>query len=180
VAGSRAQRGLGLLGRGPLIFASVGSMLPFERFVRAVDEWAQENPAQDVFLQIGETKYEPRYAPFARMVPMTEYRRHLRQCDLFVAHVGMGSILQALEDRKQTLMLPRHQEWGEHTTDHQIHTAERFSHLPGLKMVDTVEDLRREMSALLTAPLALGDAISNQASPELIAGVRNFLNGVKA
>lgn len=169
-----------MLGRGTLIFASVGSMLPFERLVRAVDEWARDNPAQDVFLQIGETEYEPRHAPFARMVAMTEYRRRLRECDLFVAHVGMGSILQALEDRKQMLMLPRHQEWGEHTTDHQIHTAERFGHLPGLKVVDTVEELHREMGALLQVPLAMGDAISNQASPGLLAGVRNFLDGVRA
>jgi len=169
-----------LLGRGTLIFASVGSMLPFERLVRAVDEWARDNPSEEVFIQIGETEYEPQHAPFARMIPMTEYRQRLRDCDLFVAHVGMGSIFQALEDRKQTLMLPRHQEWGEHTTDHQLHTAERFGYLPGLKVVDTVEDLQREMTALLKSPLVTGDAISNQASPELIAGVRNFLNGVRA
>lgn len=163
-----------------MIFASVGSMLPFERLVRGVDEWARDNPGEEVFLQIGETEYQPRYAPFARMVAMTEYRHRLRACDLFVAHVGMGSILQALEDRKQMLMLPRHREWGEHTTDHQIHTAERFGHLPGLKVVDRVEDLHREMSALLRAPLPMGDAICNQASPGLLAGVRDFLNGVRA
>ncbi|RZF60648.1 hypothetical protein EWE75_22035 [Sphingomonas populi] len=163
-----------------MIFASVGSMLPFERLVRAVDDWAHANPSQDVFIQIGDTEYEPKHAPFARMIPMTQYRQRLRDCDLFVAHVGMGSILQALEDRKQMLMLPRHQEWGEHTTDHQIHTAERFGYLPGLKVVDTVDDLHREMSALLDAPLMMGDAISNHADPGLIAGVRDFLNGARA
>jgi len=155
-------------------------MLPFERLVRAVDEWSRLNPSKEVFLQIGETQYEPRHAPFARMISMAEYRRRLRECDLFVAHVGMGSILQALEDRKQMLMLPRHQEWGEHTSDHQLHTAERFGHLPGLKVVDTVEALQREMTALLQTPLPTGDAISNQASPELLAGVCNFLNGLRA
>lgn len=169
-----------MLGCSALIFASVGSMLPFERLVRAVDDWAHANPLQDVFIQIGDTEYEPKHAPFARMIAMTEYRQRLRDCDLFVAHVGMGSILQALEDRKQTLMLPRHQEWGEHTTNHQIHTAERFGHLPGLKVVDTVEDLHREMCTLLEVPLVIGDAISNQASPGLIAGVRDFLNGIRA
>jgi len=150
-------------------------MLPFERLVQGVDEWARDNPSQDVFLQTGDTEYEPRHAPFARMIPMTEYRQRLRECDLFVAHVGMGSILQALEDRKQMLLLPRHREWGEHTTDHQIHTAERFGHLPGLRVVDSVEDLHREMSALIEVPLAMGDAISNQASAGLIAGGRKYV-----
>lgn len=155
-------------------------MLPFERLVRGVDEWARDNPPEALFMQIGATQYEPKHAPFARMIPMAEYRQRLQSCDLFVAHVGMGSILQALEDRKQMLMLPRHREWGEHTTDHQIHTAERFGHLHGLKVVDTVEDLHREMTALLQSPLATGDAISNHASPGLIAGVRDFLDGVRA
>lgn len=168
-----------MLGGGPVIFASVGSMLPFERFVRAVDEWARDNPSQKVFLQIGDTDYEPVHASFARMVRLTEYRRRLRECDLFVAHVGMGSILQALEDRKQALMLIRHREWGEHTTDHQLHTARRFGHVPGLRIVDSAQDLQRGMSALLNRPMAVGEAISNQASPGLIAGVRNFLDDVR-
>lgn len=169
-----------MLGGGPVIFASVGSMLPFERFVRGVDEWARDNPDEAVYIQIGGTEYEPRHAPFTRMMPMTEYRERLRTCDLFVAHAGMGSILQALEERKQTLMLPRHQEWGEHTTDHQIHTVERFGHLPGLRVVDTVEDMHREMTGLLANPLVMDAAISNQASPELISGVRTFLAGIRA
>jgi UDP-N-acetylglucosamine transferase subunit ALG13 len=163
-----------------VIFASVGSMLPFERLVQGVDEWARDNPGQVVYIQIGETEYEPRHVPFTRMMPMAEYRERLRACDLFVAHVGMGSILQALEERKQTLMLPRHQEWGEHTTDHQIHTAERFGHLPGLKVVDSVADLHREMTALLADPIKMDEAISDHASPELLAGVRSFLDGVRA
>ena len=168
-----------MLGFGAVIFASVGSMLPFERLVRAVDAWAGANPGQAVFIQIGDTAYEPVHAPFARMIPMQDYRQRLRDCDLFVAHVGMGSILQELEDGKQALMLPRHREWGEHTTDHQIHTAERFGHLPGLKVVDTADDLQREMSAMLATPLSTGDTISNEASPELVAGVRDFLNGTR-
>jgi UDP-N-acetylglucosamine transferase subunit ALG13 len=169
-----------VLGLGVLIFASVGSMLPFERFVRAVDEWAAAHPAEQVFIQIGDTEYEPRHAPFARMIAITEYRRRLHECDLFVAHVGVGSLLQALEEGKQTLMLPRHAKWGEHTTDHQLHTANRFRHLAGVRIVDSVEDLQQQMSALLAEPLTTDAGISSQASPELIAGVRNFLDGVRA
>ncbi len=75
-----------------MIFASVGSMLPFDRFVRAVDDWAAANPHKDVFVQIGETEYEPQHAPFARMIPMAEYRQRLHDCDLFVA-VGSSLVV---------------------------------------------------------------------------------------
>jgi UDP-N-acetylglucosamine transferase subunit ALG13 len=153
-------------------------MLPFERMVRAVDEWAKDNPQEEVFLQIGDTRYEPQHAPFARIIPITEYRSRLRECDLFVAHCGMGAILQALEERKQLLMLPRIREWGEHTTDHQLHTALRFAYLPGLKVVDDVVALKEEMSGLLETPLFPGDAISKDASPNLLTGVRTFLSRI--
>jgi UDP-N-acetylglucosamine transferase subunit ALG13 len=155
-------------------------MLPFDRLVQAVDEWARDNPGEAVYIQIGEGDYEPRHAPFTRVMPMTEYRRRLRECDLFVAHTGMGSILQALEEKKQMLMLPRLHSLGEHTTDHQLHTAARFGHLQGLKIVDDVATLKSEMSRLLKEPLASGDAIANTASPQLLAGVTAFLDTARA
>ena len=162
-----------------MIFASVGSMLPFDRFVRAVDDWAADNPSEEVFIQIGEGEYEPRHAPFVRVMPMTEYRHRLRTCRLFVAHVGMGSILQALEERKQMLLLPRLHSLGEHTTDHQLHTASRFGHLKGLKIADDVPSLHREMCRLLVEPLETSPAIASTASAELIAGVAKFLDAAQ-
>ena len=163
-----------------MIFASVGSMLPFDRLVRAVDVWACDNPGEDVFLQIGDTPYEPRHAPFARIMPMSAYRERLRACDLFVAHAGMGSILQALEERKQMLMLPRHQSRGEHTTDHQLHTTANLGDRPGLKVVDDTAALQSEMTAMLARPIPLGDALPDHAPEPLLAGIRSFLSSVRA
>lgn len=159
-----------------MIFATVGSMLPFDRFVQGVDEWAGNNPDVTVYIQIGAGDYLPVHAEYTRMMPMAEYRQRLRDSKLFVAHVGMGSILQALEDRKQMLLMPRRQDLGEHTTDHQLHTAARFGQIAGLRIAETVPELQRDMSKLLRSPLAVGDAISTQASPQLIEGVTGFLS----
>ena len=162
-----------------VIFASVGSMLPFDRLVKAVDEWARDNPGHGVFIQIGEGAYEPHYASYARIMPMADYRERLRLCDLFVAHVGMGAILQGLEESKQMLLMPRQQKLGEHTTDHQLHTAARFGHRPGIKIVDDADALKLEIGRLITAPLVTGDGISDQSSPELIAHVARFLDSAR-
>jgi UDP-N-acetylglucosamine transferase subunit ALG13 len=154
-------------------------MLPFDRLIRAVDDWARDNPSVPVFIQIGEGDYEPRHAPFVRIMPMAEYRERVRRCDLFVAHVGMGSILQALEERKQLLMMPRRHDLGEHTTAHQLHTAERFRERKGLMIVDDGAQLKQQMTHLLAEPLPTGEAISDQASKELIAGVTRFLDAAR-
>jgi len=154
-------------------------MLPFDRLVEAVDEWARDNSDHDVFIQIGEGAYEPRNASFARIMPMADYRERLRLCDLFVAHVGMGAILQALEESKQMLLMPRQQTLGEHTTDHQLHSAARFKHRTGIKIVDDGDELKREIGRLIAAPLTTADRISDQSSPELIAHVAQFLDSAR-
>lgn len=158
-----------------MIFASVGSMLPFDRLVQAVDEWAHANPSEAVFIQIGDGKYEPRYAPFVRVMPQAEYRRKIEECALFVAHVGMGSILQALELRKQLLMLPRLASLREHTTDHQLHTAARFRDVEGLLIVDDVGGLAAAMSRLLHDPLPPSAGIPRYAPQPMIDQVARYL-----
>lgn len=166
-----------MLGEHPLIFASVGSMLPFDRFVQAVDEWARDNPLQEVFIQIGGGAYEPLHAPFARMVPLVEYRRRLNDCDLFIAHVGMGSILQAMEARKQMLLMVRDYNRGEHTTDHQAATAKRFRGKSGLCIVDTEDALKASITELLRTPLTSSGSFSTKASPQLLNAVATYLRG---
>jgi UDP-N-acetylglucosamine transferase subunit ALG13 len=164
-----------MLGSDPVIFVSVGSMLPFDRLVRAAEDWAHANPGEQVFIQIGEGEYEPRHAPWVRIMPHGEYRKRLEECDLFVAHVGMGSILQGLEVRKQMLLLPRLAAKREHTTDHQLHTAARFKDTPGLMIVDDVTALQTNMSRLLRSPMKASDGIPRFAESAFTDRVAGFL-----
>lgn len=168
----------GRVARRKSVFASVGSMLPFDRFVQGVDEWAAANPEVDCFIQIGGGEYEPQHAQWTRMMPHRDYLERLERCSLFVAHVGVGSILQALEARKQVLMLPRLASLGEHTTDHQLHTASRFGSIQGLKIVDDINSLKHEISTLLFAPLPEADQISEFAPVEFTTRISRYLNGL--
>jgi len=159
-----------------MIFASVGSMLPFDRLTRAVDEWAGANPATPVFLQIGAGQYLPRHAQWARMVTHDDYLRRLRQCDLFVAHVGIGSIIQALEIGTRMVMLPRLASLGEHTTEHQLHTAAHFGDSPGLTIVDTTQALQAAMSEFAGRPLTRERRIAAFAPTHMTDRIRHFIN----
>jgi UDP-N-acetylglucosamine transferase subunit ALG13 len=150
-------------------------MLPFDRFVCAIDQWAADHPETPVFLQIGRGAYEPKHAEWARIVPHADYARRLRDCDLFVAHVGMGSILQALEAKKQMLLLARHQSLGEHTTDHQLHTAKRFGATPGLRIAEDERELQRLVGELLANPLPSGDTLPSAAPAAFIERIGAFL-----
>jgi UDP-N-acetylglucosamine transferase subunit ALG13 len=87
----------------------------------------------------------------------------------------MGSILQSLELRKQLLMLPRLAAQREHTTDHQLHTADRFRHIQGLMIVDDTDALKAAMTRLLLQPMAPSDGLSPYAPQPMIDHVARYL-----
>jgi UDP-N-acetylglucosamine transferase subunit ALG13 len=164
-----------MLGAGAVIFVSVGSMLPFDRLVRAVDAWAAAHPGTPVFAQIGEGEFQPAHCEWTRMLAHDEYSRRLDACRLFVAHVGMGSILQAMERQKQALLMPRLAAQREHTTDHQLHTAEKFGSRPGIRIVSDGDALQAEMTRLLDRPLEGSAALSPFAPPTTTDRLRSYL-----
>lgn len=164
------------MGVRPVIFVSVGSVLPFDRLVEAADHWAGENGGTEVFFQIGDGSYEPAHGAWARTLPATAFRQKLAQCRLFVGHVGMGSILQASEVGRPMLLLPRLRERGEVTTDHQLHTAARLSGRAGLHIVYGVDSLHSELSRLAGSNASLAPA--RRSAPELLLSkVRQFAVG---
>lgn len=175
MAGRRRAGRRRLLGGGAVIFASVGSMLPFERFVRAIDDWAAANRNERVFLQIGETEFEPKHAEWCRILPPADYRRALEECRFFVAHVGMGSILQGIEARKPMILLVRKPELGEHTQDHQRATAAKFIGKRGIRITEDESELLSIMDSMTANRAEVPDSVSTEASPELITNVREFL-----
>lgn len=144
----------------PDVFVSVGSMMPFDRLVRAMDEWAAANPGLSVLIQIGRGKYEPRHAGFVRLMPVGDYRALVAGSRLFVAHAGMGSIISAIEAGKPLLMLPRLHAEGEHNNDHQLATAANIGNRPGLYVAADADDLKARAAALMatsgTVPAPIG------------------------
>ena len=157
------------------VFVSVGSMMPFDRLVQAMDEWAAAHPHVPVEIQIGRGKYEPRHAKFVRLMPVADYRQRVADARLFVAHAGMGSIISAIEAGKPLLMLPRLQAQGEHNTDHQLATAASMGARPGLHVAADAADLKARTTALLADAGAPPAPISRFAEPAFTARIRAFI-----
>jgi UDP-N-acetylglucosamine transferase subunit ALG13 len=157
-----------------MIFASVGSMLPFDRFVRAVDEWASTHPGTPVFIQIGKGEYEPKHAQFARMVTPANYTARVKEARLFVAHAGMGSILQALEAGTPILITPRDPALKEITNDHQAATIANFGDRPGIAVSATVEALPTAIDAALAAESG-GGSLSSAAPAPFLQQIAAFI-----
>jgi UDP-N-acetylglucosamine transferase subunit ALG13 len=130
-----------------MILLTVGTQFPFDRMVRAVDDWADQEGRRDIVAQIGPAEYTPRNLSFSEFYSPRELRDLQEQSSVIVAHAGMGSILTALELGKPIIIMPRDHERGEHRNGHQLATARRFEHVEGVHVandeVELVTQLRR-------------------------------------
>ena len=159
-----------------MIFATVGTQLPFDRLVRALDQWASRNPHEKLFAQIGQASYIPEHMEWARTIPADTFRSKLEQCDTVVSHAGMGTIISAAELGKTVIVMPRRAELGEHRNDHQLATVDRLGHLKGLQAAYDGEDLLRILDELQAAAprSSIPDSAVIDVSDKLITRIRTF------
>jgi UDP-N-acetylglucosamine transferase subunit ALG13 len=157
-----------------LIFVTVGSQMPFDRMVRAVDDWASARNRSDVFAQIGDTHWRPRHIKWTQFMEPADFDAAIQRATVVVAHAGVGAILAALGAERPIVTLPRRADLGETRTDHQFATAERFRHL----RIEVALD-EHELTAILDRldSLTPGQKIPSEASAELIETIRRFVSG---
>ncbi len=156
------------------IFVTVGTELPFDRLVRAIDHWAGERGrGSEVFAQIGRTQFRPEHIGWAPLIDGNAFRQLFDHADLIVAHAGMGTILGALERSRPLIVVPRRAQLGEHRNEHQLATVARLAER---ELIDVAQDEVELIEWLdrgghCARPRHLGPS----ADPRLIAAVRSAI-----
>ncbi len=161
-----------------MIFLTVGTQLPFDRLVRAVDAWAADRDAE-IFGQIAEPGPDghvpQNFGWVAHLDPET-FGQRFAAANLIVAHAGMGSLISALAAPKPILILPRRAALGEQRNDHQLATARRFADRTGVTACMDETEVGPALDRLTSVPRnATAEPISGEAAPELIATLRAFI-----
>lgn len=182
-----------------MIFVTVGGQMTFDRLVSAVDAWADpavrrgRGAPPEVFAQTGPGTLRPLHIGWTRMLTPVEFRRRVAGASLVVAHAGMGTILTTLEAGRPLLVMPRRGDLGETRNDHQVATAERFRGARGVRVALDTEELVRALDAFgdggnggnggdvgdvgAAERLASPECVPADASPELVAMLREFIFG---
>ncbi len=154
-----------------MIFVTVGTQLPFDRLVGAIDTWA-ENKKTEIFAQTGVTPHKPKHIQHAEFITPDEADQMFRKASLIVSHAGVGSILSALKYKKPILILPRRASLGEHRNEHQLATAKWVGSRNGIRVAWNESEL---VDALNAEAFRAGDGISDFASPALIHHLKQFI-----
>ncbi len=121
----------------------------FERLVRGVDIYAEQS-GETVFVQLGNTPYEPIHCEFARFVPRDFIFGKLREADLLICHGGFGSIRDGLAAPIPILAVPRKRELGE-CQDYQEELVQELSSQGLIATLDDITQLPQSIAQMKKA-----------------------------
>lgn len=115
----------------PLLLATVGATLPFDRMAGAVVDLVDSGViTEEVILQTGEGSAVRSQSDRIRSLPslgFDEMRAILREADLVITHGGTGSLITALREGCRVIAMPRQFAKGEHYDDHQFEITTAFA-----------------------------------------------------
>lgn len=111
----------------PLLFATVGATLPFDRLVDAVAKLksAGEIPEM-VIVQTGVGGAQPTGIETFESIEFDAVHDLLRRADVVVCHGGSGSLITALRHGCRVVAMPRSFSRGEHYDNHQEEITAAF------------------------------------------------------
>lgn len=155
------------------IFVSVGTMLPFDRLVRGMDVWSGEHPEHGVCAQIGRTDYKSKNMRCFEMISPAEFQKSVAHCDVFISHAGVGNIVAALMSQRSIILLPRLVKYGEHTSDHQVATANWAKARHGVFVINDIAEVDAAIS--LASSCVEIEKFCDAADESLVLAVRNFI-----
>jgi UDP-N-acetylglucosamine transferase subunit ALG13 len=160
-----------------MIFATVGTQLPFDRLLAGLDSWAALNPGIPILAQTGRTARTFAHIDAVRDLDQTAFRARFTEARLVVAHAGMGTILSATELGKPIILMPRLARFGEHRNDHQRDTAAEMARLSNVTVVEDGEALHAALDAARARGFAFASDIPGtaEAAATLIAALRDFV-----
>ena len=100
----------------------------FYRLLDAVQNQINNNNIKDkVIVQAGcSCDYKTQDMKIFDLIPMDDFDRLIKECDLLITHGGVGSIIAGLKNNKKIIAAARLKKYGEHTNDHQLQIIDNF------------------------------------------------------
>lgn len=136
----------------PLLFATVGATLPYERLLDYVGDAKRKGLIPErVVIQTGEGAPPVEGAECVETLDFAEMKAMLARADIVVCHGGTGSIITALQAGCRTIAIPRLFERGEHYDNHQLEITEAFEQRGLLFVARTREEFAAALVKARTA-----------------------------
>lgn len=137
----------------PLVFATVGATLPFDRMVESVATLkARGEITHQVIVQTGIGGARPAGMEVVETLPFEDMISTLRRADIAICHGGTGSLITALREGCHVVAMPRLLSLAEHYDDHQEEITSAFERRGLLVTAKSTEELSIALKTIQTRP----------------------------
>ena len=133
-----------------MIFVTLGTQdKGFSRLLDAIDkEIKNGNIKERVIVQAGHTEYTSKNMEILKLVPMEEFDKYIKECDILITHAGVGSIMTGITNNKKVIAAARLKEYEEHNNNHQIQIATEFSNQGYIIYLENLDDLGKVLKEI--------------------------------
>lgn len=112
------------------------------RLLEKMDELVANGTIKDeVYAQVGYSDYIPQHYDHTRFVDKELFEKKISECDILLAHSGVGTIISGLSHHKPVIVFPRLSKYNEHVDDHQLEIAKSFSEQNFVLTCDNADSL---------------------------------------
>lgn len=131
-----------------MIFVTVGMHSQgFDRLIRKMDEIAGKID-EAVIMQIGHTRYKPKYAKYFDFVEDFQKIKELnKKARLVICHGGAGAIITALKQGTPLIAIPRLKRYREHNDDHQLELVDALAKEGKITTINDVRNLEKSIKS---------------------------------
>ena len=138
-----------------MIFVCTGSRkFQFDRLIKEIDRLVGEGIIkQEVFAQIAETSYEPKFIPFTRYMTSEDFLEYQKKADIIISHGGTGALINASKLGKNIIGVPRLSKYGEHSDDHQLQIVSVLESEGYIRGVYDIKDLGQAILDSINKPI---------------------------
>jgi UDP-N-acetylglucosamine transferase subunit ALG13 len=144
-----------------MIFVTVGTSEPFDRLLRALGGL---ETGEELVVQRGVSAVDLPQATCVDFLPYPELVLHLQRARVVVMHAGAGSVIAALANGKQPIVVPRLRVHREAVDDHQVAFGRRLHEAGLVRLVEDPADLASELQKLPPAAGLREDGVGTLAA----------------
>lgn len=117
----------------------------FYRLLEEIDNLLLQKKIKDkVIVQAGSSanyKSKSKKMKIFNLIPMDEFDKLVKDCNLLITHGGVGTILAGLKNKKKIIAVPRLAKYKEHVNNHQLQIVSNFSDEDYLLKVENIKTL---------------------------------------
>ncbi len=158
----------------PLLFATVGATLPFDRLTETVASLKASGAIpEEVLIQTGVGGRAPEGVRTVDTLSFDDVQSVLNDADIVVCHGGTGSLITALRQGCRVVAMPRLFERGEHYDNHQAEITRAFEARGLIAVANTREELAEALASVRARPPAM--ATTDHA--DLVGYLNTLLSG---